>query len=120
MDPVSISSAKCKDSFCFALVSRVLVFAANGRLSAGESVTPYQAYTIDIKMDDGKPRTGTVLGGSTGNGLGQGFTLYHIPNGLSNTRCTSSQVMASVENEYKFLDSDEGNEVRCLMNFIYK
>jgi prepilin-type N-terminal cleavage/methylation domain-containing protein len=116
----SISNFKCEHTFCFSMVKNPMAQAggggtANGQYLVQAGITPGQAYSIDQKMDDGLPLTGIVLAGSTDFAAGYSTHLYYIPL-VSNTRCIG---LSGTANSYN-LGSGNINQVKCVMNIVYR
>ncbi len=106
----STNSIDCIDSFCFAL-SKSPISLGSANYLVRDGVTPYQAYVIDTKIDDGLPLTGSTLSGSVSS-MGAGFSLYYIPL-VSNTRCVTTTQTYDI-------GAQNRDQARCIMNFIYR
>jgi prepilin-type N-terminal cleavage/methylation domain-containing protein len=111
----------CNKSFCFSLAPIFLADDLAGLLTAGMpgnhfGITPFQALAIDSKMDDGKPFTGTVAGGSTM--YPPVFTSPALYEGPSNDLCLSmAGTGSSVEDFTYAVSGPYRNQLECSMNF---
>jgi len=84
---------------------------SNTGQGVGYAVTPNQAYSIDLKMDDGAPRSGKVWGGPN-NGLS---TAYVMVSRSSNSNC----ITGSPNFRYNTSGST-ADERNCVLNFKFK
>lgn len=83
---------------------------SNGAYDASDVVTPLQAYAIDSKMDDGKPTTGVVYGGT-----------YYSMAGPSVYFSQSPPCTALDGSEYVYdMTPPNNNTVNCIMSFVYR
>jgi len=105
-------AAHCADTFCYSLIKNMFTLN-NGRITAQIGITPYQAYTMDNKIDDGKPQTGTILTGPSSFTSGYNFTLHYIAD-IPNTRCRNA-----ADNSYN-LTPDKAAIPECIMNFVHR